>query len=173
MNRLTVDEVLEMYKETLLTSVEAINRRDALMFISRFISFEDDEEDDEEDEENDEMLDLVEKALLHDPDPEVRRYAAWVLHEKFNPRIRRMLLNALKDEDQTVRFEAVEALASLDSSFEQYVDLKVITELFPALGDKCLDVRMRAVFHLSFFAGEDIRGVIREMFPDWADTYRI
>lgn len=81
--------------------------------------------------------------LENDPDPEVRRNAAWILGRQRDPRIVPPLIAAIQDPDETVRVRAAEALGTRKES-------GVIPALTAALSDESVDVRAKAARSLGY-----------------------
>jgi HEAT repeat protein len=88
--------------------------------------------------------------LLRDPDPDVRRNAAWSLGRHRDPRITAPLITALQDENVGVRLRAAEALGNLR-------DEEAVMPLISALADD--DPRVRAEIVTSLGRQGDYRAV--------------
>jgi HEAT repeat protein len=90
-------------------------------------------------------------AWMRDPDPDVRRNAAWVLGRQRDIRIVEPLLAAVNDEDADVRVRVMEALGNVK-------DARVIAPLMTALGHDS-DAEVRACAARSLGNSEDPQAV--------------
>jgi HEAT repeat protein len=89
-------------------------------------------------------------TLLRDPDPDVRRNAAWSLGRFRDPRITAPLIDALQDDNSGVRLRVAEALGNLR-------DEEAVIPLIAALSDD--DPRVRAEIVTSLGRQGDYRAV--------------
>ena len=164
---LNKNEVAQSYAKTLAESEDSVKRRDALMVITFYMDIKsydsdndnddddnDDDDNDNDDDDNDDadnddeeshldaLFKLIESALLHDPDAEVRMYAAWAIGCLRNTDTDvKNLMNGLNDEDYRVRIETVQSLGLL----YQHDFLEAVPGLLQALADKDVTVRMHAL----------------------------
>jgi HEAT repeat protein len=85
--------------------------------------------------------------LQHDPKPEVRRNAAWVLGRQRDPRIVAPLIAAADDADASVRVRVAEALGNLK-------DAQVIAPLLRLLQDDDAEARLQAAKSVGMVGSE-------------------
>lgn len=78
---------------------------------------------------------------LRDPDPDVRRNAAWTLGRMRDSRIIEPLINALNDEDDDVRLRVAEALGGIRAP-------EIVMPLVSALGEENPIARARVIASL-------------------------
>jgi peptidyl-prolyl cis-trans isomerase B (cyclophilin B) len=93
---------------------------------------------------------FFEKALINNPDPEIRQRAAIALGRIASPRALPLLYKALRTEDSIVRSAAIFAIGEIadrEVCKSQYrnPDPHVVAELMPFLNDESLVVRMRTI----------------------------
>jgi len=112
---------------------------------------------------------FFEKALLNNPDPEIRRWAAVALGRIGSPQALPLLYKALHAEDSIVRTAAVFAIGEIaDREFckSQYrnSDPRAAAQLRPLLTDESLVVRMRTVEALGRIGSEmEALEIIRQL----------
>lgn len=93
---------------------------------------------------------FLEKALLNNPDPEIRQRAAIALGRIAAPQALPMLYKALRSDDSIVRTAAIFAIGEIadrEVCKSQYrnPDPQVVAAILPFLNDESLVVRMRTV----------------------------
>lgn len=98
--------------------------------------------------------------LQHDPDPEVRRNAAWLLGRQRDQRINEPLLAAIDDDNASVRVRVAEALGTIKD------DQRVTPALIALLGDADTDVRARAARSLGFLADARALQPLQQLLTD-------
>lgn len=167
---LNKEEVAQAYAKTLAESEDPDKRRDALVVLTFYTNVKyndwdnDTDDNDTDDDDNDDsgndndsdnddnddgdesqldvLYKLIESALLHDPDAEVRMYAAWAIGCLGNTETDvENLIHGLNDEDYRVRMETVQSLGFLGRRNSH----GTVNGLLQALADKDLAVRMYAL----------------------------
>jgi hypothetical protein len=165
-NLLNLKSINTACEKTLAESDDPAQRSLSLLALTFYgkMDFDEDENDenDDDDDDNDDIddyeigdddleihvknqvIEIVSNALKDDPDPGVRRYAAWALRFLRNADSE-ILLQALNDDDHLVHLEAVESLAFIAN---YYFSNSAVRGLLQALGDNNMAVQMRALYHL-------------------------
>lgn len=161
---LNKEEVAQAYAKTLAGSEDPAKRRDALVVLTFYTDVKSNDWDNDNDDDNDDsgndndsdnddnddddesqldvLYKLIESALLHDPDAEVRMYAAWAIGCLGNTETDvENLINGLNDEDYRVRMETVQSLGFLARRNSP----GTVNGLLQALADKDVTVRMYAL----------------------------